>query len=100
VTETEKFQIPNEFDTLYKKYNQYQKDIGLDITAYKGKKVTRYTFKVLNYKNSESFKDQQVYADVIICEGKVIAGDLKTNQLNGFMVSLKNHTFKDITGIE
>lgn len=100
VTETEKFQIPKEFDTLYKKYNQYQKDVGLDISSCKGKNVNRYTFKVLNYNNPKDFKNQQVYADVLLCEGKVIAGDLKTNELNGFMVSLKNHTFKDITGID
>jgi len=96
----EEFQIPKEFDTLYKKYNQYQKDVGLDINSYSGKMAQRFTYKVLNYENPPEFKGQQVYADVIISNEKVIAGNLKTNEINGFMVSMKNKTFKEITGIE
>lgn len=96
----EEFQMPKDFDTLYKKYNQYQKDVGLDLNSYVGKIVRRYTFKVLNYENPSDFKGQQVYADALVYDGKVIAGDLKTNQINGFMVSMKNRTFKEITGID
>lgn len=98
--ETEEFQLPKEFDTLYKRYNQYQIDIGLDLTPYKGKRVKRYTYKVLNYQLPTEHKDKQVYADVIVHGGKIIAGDLKTNEISGFMVSLKNRNFKEITGID
>lgn len=98
--EIEEFALPEVFDTIYKKYNQYQKDVGLDISPYKGKLVKRYTFKINNYKNPEKYKNQQVYADVLVYNKKIIAGDLKTNELNGFMVSLKNRAFKEITGIE
>lgn len=98
--EVEKFKIPEEFDTIYKRYNQYQRDIGKDLTPFKGKEVTRYTYKVLNYNNLPQYQGQQVYADAIVYDGQIIAGDLKTNQLNGFMVSLKDRTFKEITGID
>lgn len=97
---TENFQLEKEFDSVYKRYNQYQIDAGLDLSGYKGKNVKRYTFKVLDYKLSKMYEGQQVYADVIMYEGKPIAGDLKTNQLNGFMVSLNGKTFKEITGID
>lgn len=98
--EFENFMLPKNFDTLYKRYNEYQKDIGLDLITYKGKNVKRYTYKVTNYPVRAEFKGQMVYADVIIYNGKVIGGDLKTNEINGFMVSLKGRTFKEITGVE
>lgn len=98
--ESEEFTLPTQFDTLYKRYNQYQMDIGLDLKPYLGKNVKRYTYKVLNYKTPKQYSGQQVYADVLISDGKVIAGDLKTNEINGFLVSLKGHTFKEITGID
>lgn len=98
--EVEKFKIPEKFNTIYKRYNQYQKDIRKDLTPFQGKEVTRYTYKVLNYNNPTQYQGQQVYADTIVYDGQIIAGELKTNQLNGFMVSLKGRTFKEITGID
>ena len=37
--------VPMEFDKIYAGYNQVQLAQGLDLTRYKGKEVTRYTFK-------------------------------------------------------
>lgn len=96
----EEFYLPKEYNILYRRYNEYQKDINKDLTKYKGKKVKRYTYKVLNYQLPQEYKNQQVYADVIVYNGKPIGGNLKTNELNGFMVSLRNRTFKEITGVE
>lgn len=98
--EIEKFKIPEEFDTTYKKYNQFQLDVGKDLIPFKGKEVKRYTYKILNYDVPQQYQGQQVYADMIVYDGQIIAGDLKTNQIDGFMVSLKGRTFKEITGID
>ena len=38
--------VPAEFDKVYAGYNQLQLAQGLDLTRYKGKTLTRYTFKI------------------------------------------------------
>ena len=41
--------IPGEFDKVLSGYNEIQKRQGLDLTKYKNREVTRYTFTVTNY---------------------------------------------------
>ena len=43
--------IPKEFDKVMTTYNEIQKQQGLDLTKYRKKTATRYTFKVNNYPN-------------------------------------------------
>lgn len=96
--ESEEFIIPNQFNEIYTRYNQYQLEIGKDLRIYKGKNVRRYVYKITNYDLMPQFEGQQVYADIIIHQNDIIGADLKTNQINGFMVSINNKTFKEITG--
>ncbi len=77
--------IPLVFDTVYEDYNTLQKEAGLDLTEYKGKKGTRYTYEVLNYPGNV----ENVRANVIVIDGKAVAGDISTVALDGFMHSLK-----------
>ena len=46
--------------------------------------VTGYTFEVVNYPTGET----GVLADVLLREGQVIGGDIRTSDLNGFLHSL------------
>ena len=78
-------QISEEFDDVYKNYNKYQKELGLDLELYKGKRVKRYTYKVLNHPRSGQ---DEVRANILIYENQVIAGDIMTTAIDGFMHSL------------
>jgi len=78
-------QIPEEFDDVYLNYNRYQKEIGLDLEKYKGKRAIRYTYKVLNHPRSD--KDE-VRANILIYNNQLIAGDIMTPAIDGFMHSL------------
>ena len=77
--------IPNEFDAVYETYNAVQKHSGFDLTPFQGKKVTRYTYSVLNHKESNS---AQVVAGVFVYEDTIIAGDISSTEMNGFMHSV------------
>lgn len=77
--------IPQEFDTIYEDYNLLQKEAGLDLKKYKGMRGTRYTYRVLNYPQNV----ENVRANVIVINGKSVAGDISTVALDGFMHSLK-----------
>ena len=46
-------QIPEEFSEVYENYNKIQKTMGLDLSKYKGEKVMRYTYKVMNHPSGE-----------------------------------------------
>lgn len=79
--EEEKIVIPAELDDVYKEYNEIQKAQGLDISLYAGKEVTHMQFEVTNYPGGE----ENVEANLLIYDSKVIAGDICNVSLNGFM---------------
>lgn len=72
--------IPQEFSSDYEKYNEFQKISGFDLSDYKGCRVKKYTYKVLNYTDS----DDEVVANIIIYNNKVIGGDISSTTLGGF----------------
>ena len=73
--------IPSEFNSTYEKYNDIQREQGLDLSKYKEKTCTRYTYQVLNYKDAA----QGVRANVLVLNDKVIGGDVSSVLLNGFI---------------
>lgn len=79
--EEEKIVIPAELDNVYKEYNEIQKAQGLDITPYAGREVTHMQFEVTNYPNGV----ENVEANLLIYDSKVIAGDICIVSLNGYM---------------
>lgn len=83
--EREEIKIPQTFDEVYNNYNNLQKQAGLDLEKYKGKKAIRYTYLVINY--PEDVKED-VRANVICVKGIPVAGDIMTLSLDGFMHSL------------
>lgn len=78
-----KITIPSEFNNVYENYNTLQQSQGLNLEEYKGKIATKYTYNVTN-----STADNEVICNIIVCENKVIAGDLCTVELNGTMTAL------------
>ena len=77
--------LPKEFDVVYETYNSVQLNSGFDMSPYKGKGVSRYSYKVLNHKKSE---ETDVIASVFIYENQIIAGDICSTAINGFLHAL------------
>lgn len=73
--------IPAEFDKIFAGYNQLQLAQGLDLSKYRRKDVTRYTFRVTNYEGW----DGPVLANVLVYRGRVIGGDVCSADVTGFI---------------
>ena len=64
--ETVEVCVPETFDNVYLGYNEMQKEQGLNLAKYKGKTVTRYTYKVENYPDYEG----TVYLSLLVYKNK------------------------------
>jgi len=64
--------IPNDFDSIYTKYNDIQRAQGLNLKRYAGKEVMRYTYQITNYGDNE----EGVLANVLVYNDSVIGGDV------------------------
>ena len=73
--------VPESFDKVYLGYNEMQKEQGLNLSKYKGKTVTRYTYEVTNYPDY----DGTVYISLLVYKDKVVAGDVCSADVNGFV---------------
>lgn len=73
--------IPEEFSAEYEKYNELQKLSGFDLSKFKSYRVKKYTYKVTNYTDSAD----EVVANVIIYNNKIIGGDISSTTLGGFV---------------
>lgn len=76
--ESAEITIPDEFDKIFAGYNEIQRAQGLDLSKYKNKKMTRYTFKVSNYNGY----DGVVFANVLVYRNKVVGGDICSGEIN------------------
>ena len=79
--EVQEVTVPAQFDKVFAGYNELQKSQGLDLSKYKKKAVTRYTFSVTNYDGYEG----TVYANVLVYRGRVIGGDICSADVSGFI---------------
>jgi hypothetical protein len=76
--------IPSTFDDVYTAYNELQLSQGLDLTRYRGKTCTRYTYSVQNHPR----QSDDVRLNLLVCKGRVIGGDVCSLGLDGFQQSL------------
>lgn len=79
--------IPREFSDKYEDYNEIQKKQGYDLSKYSGIDAVRYTYEIFNY------PDQQggVVADILVVDKNIIAADIQSVKLNGFMHELREN---------
>ena len=82
--------IPWEFNAVYENYNGLQQKQGFDLSKHKGKYAVKYTYNIDNYATGA-----QVKANVIVCDNRVIAGDLCTVTLNGTMSTLDDKKIEE-----
>ena len=81
VIEEVTLKIPAEFDRVMNTYNELQKRGGLDLSKYKGKEVTRYSYEIKNYPDYSG----RVVANVIVYKNRVIGGDVSSCDVKGFI---------------
>lgn len=77
--------IPGEFDKVFAAYNEIQRAQGLDLSGFKKKNVMRYTYSVTNYPEYEG----EVYVNILVYRNTVIAGDVCSADVNGFVHGLE-----------
>ena len=77
--------IPDELEGLMEEYNRMQRAQGYDLSAYCGKTCRQYSYTVTNYPGY----DKPVTATIYVYGSKVIAGDIHTAAVDGFMHSIK-----------
>ena len=73
--------IPAEWNDVYTKYNDLQREQGFDLTDYKGMPAEIYSHSVLNYDG----RPNNIVANLVLCDGKLIAADISCTELDGFM---------------
>ncbi len=80
--EVVEFTIPETFNDVYVRYNNLLKEGGYDLSAYKGKKCTRYTYLI---------PSADARANIIVHNGKIIGGDISGIRLDGIMIPIKSN---------
>lgn len=84
--ETVEIVIPKSFNTVYEKYNELLKQGGYDLTPYCGKRCTRYTYLI---------DGGAARLNVIVCEGKLIGGDICSLSIDGVMIPIQKELQKE-----
>ncbi len=72
--------IPDEFSDVYLNYNNIQKSAGFDLSSFKGKEVTIYSYSLVG---------EEKILTLIVCENNIIGGDIAETSLGGKMQPLK-----------
>jgi hypothetical protein len=77
--EQAQFRMPPDFDRVILGYNELQKKQGLDLSKYKNKRVTRYTYKLVG---------EDAYANLFVYRGKIVACDVSSSSPDGYVLPL------------
>ncbi len=76
--------VPAEFDSVMEKYNALQKSQGFDLSKHRNRTMIRYTYRVTNYPDYEG----TVYANLLVYKNRVVAADICSSDVNGFISGL------------
>ncbi len=79
----EVFSAPDSFDRIIAGYNEVQKSQGLDLTKYRGKRITHYAYEVENFDY-----DGKVYANLYVYKGRIVGCDISSLDGGGFISPL------------
>ncbi|MDD6188078.1 MAG: DUF4830 domain-containing protein [Clostridiales bacterium] len=85
--EVQQIVIPRDFSGVYESYIALQHKQGFKLEEYGGMSATRYTFRILNYPSGEDC----IVADIIVYGSGVIAGDVQSTAIDGFMEGLRDN---------
>lgn len=76
--------LPRTFDGVFADYNALQLRQGFDLRPYAGLECTVYSYLVTNYD-----ADWPVLAQVYLYRNRIIAGDIHSTALDGFMHGIR-----------
>lgn len=79
------FTMPSDFDRVIEGYNQIQRSQGLDLSKYQRKRVTHYSYRVVNYDS-----DGEVYVNLVVYKNRIIAADISSQSDGGFVRALSD----------
>ncbi len=95
--ETESFRtvvVPKKLDGIMAQYNKLQLQQGYDLSRHLGESCLQYTYEITNYADS----DGKVIVSLYLQDGEIIAADIHSTALNGFMHGLTKSDAKEIAG--
>ena len=79
--------IPEEFDPVFAAYSKIVSRDGYDLNIYRGKGATRYSYKVINHRDSNS---GLIRINITVCDNKIIAADISSLAADGFILPISN----------
>ena len=88
--ETEAFRtviVPDELDGIMAQYNRMQQNQGYDLCLHLGESCSQYSYELTNYPEF----DGTVLVTLYIQNGELIAADIHSSAVNGFMHGLKKN---------
>ena len=83
--ETSQVRIPESSSAVFERYNALQKSQGYDLSAFAGKTVMRYVYKINNYPGAT----EPVYATLLVYKSQVIGGDVTNTSAKGAIQGFK-----------
>ena len=83
--ESNQVRIPEKTSEVFDRYNALQKSQGYDLSAYAGKTVMRYVYKINNYPGAT----EPVYATLLIYKDQIIGGDVTNTAAKGAIQGFK-----------
>ena len=78
-TESSQVRIPSEPSEVFDRYNALQKSQGYDLSAFAGKTVMRYVYRINNYPGAT----EPVYATLLLYKNQIIGGDVTDTAAKG-----------------
>ena len=83
--ERERIRLPEELSDVMAGYNRMQKAQGYDLSRHLGERCEKYSYRLTNYPDC----GQTVMVTLYVRGRRVIAGDVHSTALDGFMHGLK-----------
>ena len=83
--ERERIRLPEELSDVMAGYNRMQKAQGYDLSRHLGERCEKYSYRLTNYPEC----GQTVMVTLYVQGRRVIAGDVHSTALDGFMHGLK-----------
>ena len=80
--------IPIKFDEAYEEYNAVQLKQGFDLRKYRARTVKKFTYELTNYSDTGELSPVPVYAELLVYEGEIIGGNIRSAQAGGFVTVL------------
>ena len=79
--------VPDKLEGIMAQYNRMQQAQGYDLGQHLGESCSQYSYELKNYTDSEG----TVLVTLYIQDGKLIAADIHSTAVNGFMHGLKKN---------